>query len=370
MCKGESIHDAQQADTTGIDPELYASFKVEQEELKERFKLRTDGAWNFLDDVDTGVESIADSELRDVGRQFHEGIKDCGLFFGLPESVQRLCRMEYDVQSNLALHRHHQAEKGLPPDEDEMLAIVKSTMLKWSEQRQATPENLELLRQWEHMMEDERLQRAHSKLNGAVIKEAWMCFELLAQRVWIALVNRQPMELGKNLHRHLPEDKRINWDDLARVHFDLSSHIGSVLASKLSFQSYSAIRSAYNQAIPEANLSKIIPSLLVLVERICDQLTHNDGRVTEDFLKMFRNRLPILKDAEPDTKLELHTRDVRIILQVIVRSGCALLKFADDLCNRWQPRTSDDASCQANAELLSDETREDHTATMESDSPA
>jgi hypothetical protein len=146
------------------------------------------------------------------------------------------------------------------------------------------------------------LPLAFETLFSALSINAWTTFEATATDLWIAAVNARPTKLGGNVAGSkdrgpagIEPGKSVPFDQLMRRGFDISKHVGDILADRFTFTNFSELKRAYDAAFGKgSSISNIVNDpKLHLASQIRHVLVHRGGIVDDDFLRKTSGRQEI-----------------------------------------------------------------------------
>jgi hypothetical protein len=166
---------------------------------------------------------------------------------------------------------------------------------------------------------------------AAMLTTAYAAFGSAAADLWVELVNADPEAPVAWVESNPGRSMNLSFHELAGHGFDLNGKMGSYLhqSRRISLQSLSELRSAYHTALRTLADECFEPSwALYEAEKVCQLFTHRGGIVDQRFKRDMRN-YPEYDGINAGSCVELSGLMVSRIVSATVRSGVALLKFAD-----------------------------------------
>src|SRR5579862_1945794 len=131
---------------------------------------------------------------------------------------------------------------------------------------------------------------------SAQITGTWTAFEALAEEIWIAAVNAHPRGLAElsGAKRGGGEEKKIDLPDLQKYGYDLSTHMGTVLSRRYSFDRIEDVRRAYQEASfdGDATINEIITDRALDALSLTRHVIVHNGGIIDDQLLRRKSDLP------------------------------------------------------------------------------
>lgn len=286
------------------------------------------------------VSTLKINALKVIGETFSKNMEDVDHMMALPELVAmrgHLSVREMVLYTQaLAETRGYMDSKSEATKQKVRDKVVELRKKENAEERvdAMVKEGQRVLR--ELLSNHENVRSSMRSLLGLSLSAFWTAFECLAKDAWIFVVNSRPNDVvSRVLHAVASEgesdglsEKQISIRLLARYGFDLRGALGYVLVEKFDFTSVTGIRKAYAALfgkLPE--LEEIFTDESINhLEAIRHVIVHRAGIVDDEYIK--RVRSPLSKGEMVPINAETTER----FGNVVVDSGCALLRFVDGRC--------------------------------------
>lgn len=304
-------------------------------------------------EADTLPASIHTPDLVPIAEVFKRNTRDVAYMLDMPFIMLLAAEMDKhrfwcQVQAMIEQDDKRRATRltsEQPEDEPEAPADVSNRIEElWSK---AQEEGIykkfiepEAQRKLARISESRSGQRSTRVTLWSAVSAAWTSLECLASDTWVTAVNLCPSELGKRIVGQLPRGNenseiykgRVSITVLIQNKFDLRSSFGTVLRPSFDFTTLKGIEKAYRFAFGQLPaLSSVLSSRdaeLLLYTR--NLIVHKAAIVDAAFIKATQT------DHKEGDLLPLTGRQVSNFLNTAIRTGCTLIRVADDWLNSYQ----------------------------------
>jgi hypothetical protein len=250
-------------------------------------------SFDALKRIGSVLGTIQFEELRKAGESFKLAVNRVFLLQGFPGAMQRYAQYHFEWPLRISQRViEHTATHGTAPNEQDAERIQREVQLELDADLAFDTETVKDSDIFDYrvlvkMSSAPAVAMGREAHHASVIIQGWMCFEILCGDIWIPAVNASPDVLGKNVNASLPKGQKVNWDDLARVRFDLRHKMGTIFARRISFQSLDKIRKAFQCAFREdykSQMQQVFDDpVLLRLEKSRHLLVHKAGRIDAAF---------------------------------------------------------------------------------------
>jgi hypothetical protein len=287
---------------------------------------------NAIFDPPTSAEQLVQNGLAAVAATFHRNVQAVLSTATVPfrltvASVQHL-RWQQLVTSE-RIRARTLIHAGTPEDEAVRIAIsVAKERMATELQSEADAFSDRVLSNLMDALHDSKFAEGAVELLRQSTVLTWSAFEVLSQETFVELLNMRPsltlrLSADESARRHFPL-KSVAMETLVEHGFDLSHHMGDLVARLRAVDSVPVMRSAFSALLPAAHdlhVALADRSLWTLNQRR-HLIVHKRGVIDREYLAKTD------EDLETGQQLAITSFDLEAYLRAVVGVGSELLRAA------------------------------------------
>ena len=259
--------------------------------------------------IEQYLEELPKGEFKNIVGNYYNGIEQALLILTIPyyfmvEGYSK-AKLEIDVKEKALSLSKEDFHKKMPPKEmaeylvnyfDKKLQVTRDESLDLSS------EHIKLI-----LERNSKTRETYQQLAMNSIINSWTIFEAISMDTWKYILNNYPQKFlhnvlkstnGRNGSFEGVNGKQISIGVLGKYNFDVSNHLGDLLAPKYDFTSVTGIKIAFQDLLKlnKEDLKFLENKKISQLEITRHLMVHNSGIIDEDYLRRSSRQNENLKE--------------------------------------------------------------------------